>query len=64
MPFLAPILRHQLGPAVILVARKWSHHPRTNAWTSKKAVSIRHDIDYMENFMFRPYLGILISAEL
>ncbi|XLU23022.1 hypothetical protein S245_059088, partial [Arachis hypogaea] len=36
----------------------------TNQGMSRRAVSIRHDIDYMEEFAFRPYLGIIILAEL
>ncbi|RYR04000.1 hypothetical protein Ahy_B06g083500 [Arachis hypogaea] len=64
IPFLAPIPRHQLAPAKISVARRWSNRPRYNAWTSRKAASVRHDIDYMKEFMFRPYLGIIIPAEL
>ncbi|KAL4364913.1 hypothetical protein AHAS_Ahas07G0053600 [Arachis hypogaea] len=60
MPFLVPIPRQQLAPAEIPVARRWSHHPRTRAWMSRRAASIRHDKDYMKE----PYLGIIISAEL
>ncbi|KAL4304965.1 hypothetical protein AHAS_Ahas16G0031000 [Arachis hypogaea] len=48
MPFLAPIPRQQFALADILVACRWSHHPRTRAWMSRSAMSIRHDIDYMD----------------
>ncbi|XP_015973254.1 serine/threonine-protein phosphatase 7 long form homolog [Arachis duranensis] len=64
MPFLAPIPRQQLALADIPVARRWSHHPRTRAWISKSVASIRHDIDFKEDFVWRPYLGIIIPAEL
>ncbi|RYR26690.1 hypothetical protein Ahy_B02g060982 [Arachis hypogaea] len=40
---------------------KWSHHPRTRAWMSRSATSIRHEIDYMNE---RPYIDIIIPAEL
>ncbi|KAL4294419.1 hypothetical protein AHAS_Ahas18G0226200 [Arachis hypogaea] len=64
VPFLAPIPRQRLAPADILVARRWSHPPRTREWMWRSAASVRHDIDYIEEFVWRPYLGIIIPAEL
>ncbi|RYR01508.1 hypothetical protein Ahy_B06g080384 [Arachis hypogaea] len=64
MPFLAPIPRQQFALADILVACRWSHHPRTRAWMSRSAMSIRHDIDYMDEFVLRPYISIIIPTKL
>ncbi|KAL4276482.1 hypothetical protein AHAS_Ahas20G0211600 [Arachis hypogaea] len=64
MSFLVPIPRQQLASADIPVARRWSHHPRTRAWMSRSTASIRHDIDNMEDFVWWPYIGIIMPAEL
>ncbi|QHN84614.1 uncharacterized protein DS421_16g530150 [Arachis hypogaea] len=45
-------------------ASRWSHHPRTRAWMSRSAMSIRHDIDYMDEFVLRPYISIIIPTKL
>ncbi|RYQ99302.1 hypothetical protein Ahy_B07g087218 [Arachis hypogaea] len=64
-PFLCPFrdnglhpLRYRLHAGIIVESSS------TNQGMSRRAVSIRHDIDYMEEFAFRPYLGIIILAEL
>ncbi|QHO39110.1 uncharacterized protein DS421_4g126240 [Arachis hypogaea] len=51
MPFLAPILRQRFASADIPVTRR-------------SAASIRHDINYIEEFVWQPYLDIIISAKL
>ncbi|QHO08033.1 uncharacterized protein DS421_14g468940 [Arachis hypogaea] len=56
MPFLAPIPRQRFAFADILVARR--------TWMSRSAVSIRHDIDYIEEFVWQSYLSIIIPVKL
>ncbi|RYR04253.1 hypothetical protein Ahy_B06g083889 [Arachis hypogaea] len=53
-----------LLPAEIPVAMKWSHSEQTTAWLSKTVVRFRHDIDYMDEFEWRPYDGLIIPDEL
>ncbi|KAL4350087.1 hypothetical protein AHAS_Ahas10G0106900 [Arachis hypogaea] len=64
MSFLASIPRQQLAPANVLVACRWSYHPRTKAWMSRSVASIRHDINYMDEFVWRPYIDIITPVEL
>ncbi|XP_025630542.1 serine/threonine-protein phosphatase 7 long form homolog [Arachis hypogaea] len=64
MPRLAPIPRHQLALAEILVARRWSHHPQARKWMARIQANIRHAINIMEEFVWRLYIGIIIPAEL
>ncbi|QHO40936.1 uncharacterized protein DS421_5g141400 [Arachis hypogaea] len=64
MPFLAPVPRQTLPPAQIPVAMRWSHSKRTTAWLSKTVETFRHDIDYMEEFEWRPYHGLIVPDEL
>ncbi|RYR44114.1 hypothetical protein Ahy_A08g040493 [Arachis hypogaea] len=45
-------------------ASRWSHHPRTREWMWKSVASVRHDIYYIEEFVWQPYLDIIIPAEL
>ncbi|RYQ95093.1 hypothetical protein Ahy_B08g090108 [Arachis hypogaea] len=45
-------------------ASRWSHHPRTREWMWRSAVSVRHEIYYIEEFVWQPYLGIIIPVEL
>ncbi|KAL4294426.1 hypothetical protein AHAS_Ahas18G0226900 [Arachis hypogaea] len=54
----------RLAPADIPIACRWSHHPRTREWMWKSAASVKYDIYYIEEFVWRPYLGIIIPAEL
>ncbi|RYR45891.1 hypothetical protein Ahy_A07g031656 isoform B [Arachis hypogaea] len=61
---LAPVPRQTLPPAEIPVARRWSHSERTTAWLSKTVETFRHDIDYMQEFEWRPYHGLIVSDEL
>ncbi|KAL4337203.1 hypothetical protein AHAS_Ahas12G0086700 [Arachis hypogaea] len=49
MPRLASIPRHQLAPAEIPVARRWSHHPWARKWMAKTHANIRHAINIMED---------------
>ncbi|KAL4306839.1 hypothetical protein AHAS_Ahas16G0218400 [Arachis hypogaea] len=43
---------------------RWSHHPRTQKWMSMTQASIRHVIDFLEDFIWRLYVGIIIPAKL
>ncbi|QHO25145.1 uncharacterized protein DS421_12g378560 [Arachis hypogaea] len=45
-------------------ASRWSHSERTTTWLSKTAAKFRQDIDYMEEFEWRPYDGLIIPDEL
>ncbi|RYR72147.1 hypothetical protein Ahy_A02g006354 [Arachis hypogaea] len=47
-----------------LFTDKWSHSERTTTWLSKTAAKFRQDIDYMEEFEWRPYDGLIIPDEL
>ncbi|QHO00746.1 uncharacterized protein DS421_13g409050 [Arachis hypogaea] len=42
----------------------WSHSARTTAWSSNTVVTFRHHIDYMQEFEWRPYAGLIIPNEL
>ncbi|XP_057744645.1 serine/threonine-protein phosphatase 7 long form homolog [Arachis stenosperma] len=64
IPCIAPVPRHTLLPAEIPVAMRWSHSERTTVWLSKTVARFRHDIDYMEEFKWRPYDGLIIPDEL
>ncbi|KAL4374821.1 hypothetical protein AHAS_Ahas05G0220100 [Arachis hypogaea] len=64
MPCLAPVPKHTLPPAEIPVAMRWSHSERTTSWLAKTVANFRHDIDYMEEFEWRPYEGMIIPGEL
>ncbi|QHO29257.1 uncharacterized protein DS421_8g223680 [Arachis hypogaea] len=64
MPCLAPVPRHTLPPAEIPVAMRWSHSERTTSWLAKTVVNFRVDIDYMQEFEWRPYEGMIIPGEL
>ncbi|RYR59345.1 hypothetical protein Ahy_A05g025208 [Arachis hypogaea] len=43
---------------------RWSHSERSTAWLEKTVVTFRHDIDYMQEFEWRPYEGMIIPGEL
>ncbi|QHO04196.1 uncharacterized protein DS421_13g438460 [Arachis hypogaea] len=62
MPCLAPVPRQTLPPAEIPVAM--SHSERTTAWSSKTVETFRHDIDYMQEFEWRPYDGLIVPDDL
>ncbi|KAL4356270.1 hypothetical protein AHAS_Ahas09G0069900 [Arachis hypogaea] len=62
MPCLAPVPRQTLPPAEIPVAR--SHSERTTAWLSKTVDTFKHDIDYVQEFEWRPYDGLIVPDEL
>ncbi|RYR50414.1 hypothetical protein Ahy_A07g037017 [Arachis hypogaea] len=47
-----------------LFTDKWSHSERSTAWLEKTVVTFRHDIDYMQEFEWRPYQGMIIPGEL
>ncbi|RYR42207.1 hypothetical protein Ahy_A08g038678 [Arachis hypogaea] len=64
MPCLAPVPRHTLPPAEIPVAMRWSHSERTTSWLAKTVANFRVDIDYMQEFEWRPYEGMIIPNEL
>ncbi|QHO04995.1 uncharacterized protein DS421_13g444910 [Arachis hypogaea] len=64
IPCLAPVPRQTLSPAEIPVARRWSHSERTTAWLSKTVETFRHDIDFMQEFEWRPYHGLIVPDEL
>ncbi|QHN95962.1 uncharacterized protein DS421_18g614260 [Arachis hypogaea] len=64
MPCIAPVPRHILPPAEIPVAMRWSHSDRSTAWLEKTVEIFRHDIDYMQEFDWRPYLGMIVPGEL
>ncbi|KAL4349784.1 hypothetical protein AHAS_Ahas10G0076600 [Arachis hypogaea] len=64
MPCIAPIPRHILPPAEIPVAMRWSHSERSAAWLEKTVETFRHDIDYMQEFDWRPYEGMIVPGEL
>ncbi|KAL4365659.1 hypothetical protein AHAS_Ahas07G0128200 [Arachis hypogaea] len=64
MPCLAPVPRQMLPPAEIPVARRWSHSERTTASLSKTVETFRHDIDYMQEFEWRPYDGLIVPDDL
>ncbi|RYR59731.1 hypothetical protein Ahy_A05g025672 [Arachis hypogaea] len=64
MPCLVPVPRHTLPPAEIPVAMRWSHSERTTSWLAKTVVNFRVDIDYMQEFEWRPYEGMIIPGEL
>ncbi|KAL4389764.1 hypothetical protein AHAS_Ahas03G0077700 [Arachis hypogaea] len=63
MPWRAPIPRHQLAPAEIPVAHRWSHQPWTRKWMARTQANIMHAIDIMEEFVWKTYVGIIIPAE-
>ncbi|XLS62655.1 hypothetical protein HN51_016883, partial [Arachis hypogaea] len=42
----------------------WSHAERSTAWLEKTVVTFRVDIDYMQEFEWRPYQGMNIPVEL
>ncbi|RYR30418.1 hypothetical protein Ahy_B01g055186 [Arachis hypogaea] len=42
----------------------WSHSERSTAWLEKTMVTFRHDIDYMQEFEWRPYEGMILPSEL
>ncbi|XP_072054411.1 serine/threonine-protein phosphatase 7 long form homolog [Arachis hypogaea] len=64
MPCISPVPRHILPPAEIPVAMRWSHAERSTAWLEKTVVTFRVDIDYMQEFEWRPYQGMNIPVEL
>ncbi|RYR17298.1 hypothetical protein Ahy_B03g062062 [Arachis hypogaea] len=64
MPCIAPVPRQTLPPTEIPVARRWSHSERTTAWLSKTVGTFRHDIDYMQEFEWRSYDGLIVPDEL
>ncbi|QHO31416.1 uncharacterized protein DS421_8g241420 [Arachis hypogaea] len=64
MPCIAPVPRNTLPPAEIPVAKRWSHSARTTAWSSNTVVTFRHHIDYMQEFEWRPYAGLVIPDDL
>ncbi|RYR73298.1 hypothetical protein Ahy_A02g007650 [Arachis hypogaea] len=64
MPCIAPVPRHILPPAEIPVAMRWSHSERSTAWLEKTVETFRHDIDYMQEFEWRPYEGMIVPGEL
>ncbi|XP_025610732.2 protein MAIN-LIKE 1-like [Arachis hypogaea] len=64
MPCISPVPRHILPPAEIPAAMRWSHSERSTAWLEKTVVTFRHDIDYMQEFEWRPYQGMIIPGEL
>ncbi|QHO11763.1 uncharacterized protein DS421_15g501010 [Arachis hypogaea] len=64
MPCISPAPRHILPPAEIPVAMRWSHADRSTAWLEKTVVTFRVDIDYMQEFEWRPYQGMNIPVEL
>ncbi|QHO39648.1 uncharacterized protein DS421_4g131000 [Arachis hypogaea] len=64
MSCLAPVPRQTLPPAEIPVGRRWSHSERTTAWLSKTVETFRHDIDYMQEFEWRPYHRLIVPDEL
>ncbi|QHO56214.1 uncharacterized protein DS421_3g71810 [Arachis hypogaea] len=43
---------------------RWSHSERTTAWSSKTVETFRHDIDYMQEFEWRPYDGLFVPDDL
>ncbi|RYQ96979.1 hypothetical protein Ahy_B08g092941 [Arachis hypogaea] len=43
---------------------RWSHSDRSTAWLEKTVEIFRHDIDYMQEFDWRPYLGMIVPGEL
>ncbi|RYR55296.1 hypothetical protein Ahy_A06g030534 isoform A [Arachis hypogaea] len=45
-------------------ASRWSHSERTTSWLAKTIANFRHDIDYMQEFEWRPYEGMIIPGEL
>ncbi|RYR09580.1 hypothetical protein Ahy_B05g077948 [Arachis hypogaea] len=47
-----------------LFTDKWSHADRSTAWLEKTVVTFRVDIDYMQEFEWRPYQGMNIPVEL
>ncbi|XP_057733938.1 serine/threonine-protein phosphatase 7 long form homolog [Arachis stenosperma] len=57
---LAPVPRNTLPPAEIPVAKRWSHSARPTAWSSNTVVTFRHHIDYMQEFEWRPYAGLIV----
>ncbi|RYR51833.1 hypothetical protein Ahy_A06g026798 isoform A [Arachis hypogaea] len=64
MPCISPVSRHILSPAEIPVAMRWSHSDRSTTWLEKTVVTFRHDIDYMQEFEWRPYEGMIIPGDL
>ncbi|XP_025682735.1 serine/threonine-protein phosphatase 7 long form homolog [Arachis hypogaea] len=64
MPCIAPVPRHILPPAEIPVAMRWSHSERSAAWLEKTIETFRHNIDYMQEFEWRPYEGMIVPGEL
>ncbi|RYR35282.1 hypothetical protein Ahy_A10g050432 [Arachis hypogaea] len=47
-----------------LFTDKWSHSERSAAWLEKTVETFRNDIDYMQEFEWRPYEGIIVPVEL
>ncbi|RYR51217.1 hypothetical protein Ahy_A06g026252 [Arachis hypogaea] len=43
---------------------KWSHSERSAAWLEKTVETFRHDIDYMQEFEWWPYEGMIVPGEL
>ncbi|XP_025703580.1 serine/threonine-protein phosphatase 7 long form homolog [Arachis hypogaea] len=64
MPCIAPVPRHILPLAEIPVAMRWSHSERSAAWLEKTVETFRHDIDYMQEFEWWPYEGMIVPGEL
>ncbi|RYR26465.1 hypothetical protein Ahy_B02g060705 [Arachis hypogaea] len=62
MSCLAPIPRHRLAPAEIPVAYGVIIHG-SKIWRDRTQASIRHAINFMEEFVWRPYVGIIIVAD-
>ncbi|XP_016198992.1 protein MAIN-LIKE 1-like [Arachis ipaensis] len=45
-------------------ASRWSQSYRSSAWLSKTIAIFRQEIDYMDEFVWRPYEGLIIPDEL
>ncbi|XP_072087434.1 serine/threonine-protein phosphatase 7 long form homolog [Arachis hypogaea] len=64
LPCITPVPRQSLPPAEMPVAMRWSHSYRSKAWLSKTIEVFRKEIDNMDEFVWRPYEGLIIPDEL
>ncbi|KAL4314862.1 hypothetical protein AHAS_Ahas15G0127500 [Arachis hypogaea] len=61
---IVPVPRQYLLAADVPVALRWSHSAQSIVWLSKTTSTFRQEIDYMDEFVWRPYKGLIIPNEL